>query len=143
MGMLNFKLEAREYEKIVFVLSSLYQKLRVDSAFLINRNGQAIAYQGELRDLDLQALSSLAASNLAATFGLALLLGEREFERIHHKGEKSSILINPVGKHALLVLILPGNGEVGLDSLGLRQATLVLEDILSKCEERLQAAQKG
>ncbi|RPJ85647.1 MAG: roadblock/LC7 domain-containing protein, partial [Acidobacteria bacterium] len=80
----NFKLEAEEYEKILLVLASLHQKLKADSVFLINRTGQEIAHEGSSNRFDVQALSSLAASNLAATFGLASVIGEREFERIYH-----------------------------------------------------------
>lgn len=136
MEISNFKLETREYDKILFILSSLHEKLKADAIFLINRNGQGIANQGEVDSVDIQALSSLAASNLAATFGLAKLIGEGEFERIYHKGEKNSILINPIGEYALLLLIVQVKNEKSLDLKSLNQAALILEDILGKCTKR-------
>jgi predicted regulator of Ras-like GTPase activity (Roadblock/LC7/MglB family) len=111
----NFKLEAGEYEKIQLVLASLNQKLRADSVFLINRTGQEIAHEGNSDDIDVQALSSLAASNLAATFGLASLLGEREFKRIYHKGDRTNILMSPVGEFAFLLFLIRGMDEQELD----------------------------
>lgn len=137
MEISNFKLETREYDKILFILSSLHEKLKADAVFLINRNGQGIANQGEVDSVDIQALSSLAASNLAATFGLAKLIGEGEFERIYHKGEKNSILINPIGEYALLLLVIQVKNEKGLDLKSLNQAALILEDILGKCTKRV------
>lgn len=137
MEISNFKLEAQEYEKIVFILSSLHEKLKADAVFLINRNGQEIARHGKKDSIDVQALGSLAASNLAATFGLASLIGEKEFERIYHKGEKISILINPVGEYALLLLMVPVKNEKDVDLKRLRQAVMILADILRKCTRRV------
>ncbi len=136
----NFKLEAGEYEKILLVLSSLNQKLKADSVFLINRTGQEIAHDGNSNKLDIQALSSLAASNVAAIFGLASLLGEREFERIYYKGEKTSILMNPIGEFAFLLFLLRGVEEKEIDLKAIRHASLILEDVLKKCSRRLKAA---
>lgn len=137
MEISNFKLESAEYEKILFIISSLQDRLKAETVFLINRNGQEIAGQGEHNSLDIQALSSLAASNLAATFGLATLIGEGEFERIYHKGEKNSILINPVGEYALLLLVIQVKNEKHIDLKSLKQAALILEDILKKCTKRM------
>lgn len=137
MEISNFKLEATEYRKIVFILSSLQERVQANAIFLINRNGQEIAKHAQEDSLDVQALSSLAASNLAATFGLAALIGENEFERIYHKGEKNSILINPVGEYALLLLIVQVKNERSLDLTRVRQAVLVLTDILKKCTQRI------
>lgn len=135
----NFKLEAGEYEKILLVLSSLTQKLKADSVFLINRTGQEIAHDGNSHKLDIQALSSLAASNVAAIFGLASLLGEREFERIYHKGEKTSILLSPIGEFAFLLFLLKGIEEKEIDLKAIKRASLILEDVLKKCSRRLKA----
>lgn len=129
----NFRLAADEYEKIVFILKHLQDKLHSESIFLINRNGQKIADHGNARDIDTQALSSLAASNLAATFGLASLIGENEFERIYHQGEVNSILINPVGHYAMLLMVFDVRNGQRIDFTSLKQAALILEDVLSKC----------
>jgi len=136
----NFKLEAEEYEKILLVLSSLNLKLKADSVFLINRTGQEIAHEGNSHKIDVQALSSLAASNLAATFGLASLIGEREFERIFHKGEKTNILMSPIGEFAFLLFLFKGKEEHEIDLKSIRHASLILGDVLKKCSKRLRAA---
>ncbi|MGH9340321.1 MAG: roadblock/LC7 domain-containing protein [Acidobacteriota bacterium] len=140
MEISNFRLESEEYEKILFILSSLQQKSNASSIFLINRNGQQIAQEGVADGLDVQSLSSLAASNLAATFGLARLIGEREFERVYHKGDKRSILINPIGEYAFLLLLVEVNSENHVDPKSLNQASLILGDILRKSDERAKKA---
>lgn len=133
----NFKLEAEEYEKILVVLSSLNRRLKADSVFLINRTGQEIAHEGNSNRIDIQALSSLAASNLAATFGLARVIGEHEFRRIYHKGEKTNILMSPIGEFAFLLFLMRGKEEREVDFTSIRHASLILEDVLKKCGKRL------
>lgn len=136
MEVANFKLQVEEYEKIVFIISSLQEKLKASAVILISRNGQEIAFIGEMVSLDRQSLSSLAASSLAATFGLAHLIGEKEFERVYHKGDQRSILINPAGELALLLFILDSEQKRKVDLKSLTQASLILEDILEKSNGR-------
>ncbi|MBI4445366.1 MAG: roadblock/LC7 domain-containing protein [Acidobacteria bacterium] len=131
MEISNFRLRSEEYEKIRLVLGAVQQRIGANWVFLINRNGQEIAHLGN-PDVDIQALSSLAASNLAATFGLAAIFGENEFQRIYHRGRKHSILINPVGNTALLLMVFPSRNQSSVDLTSLQQAALILNDILSK-----------
>ena len=55
------------------------ERLRRDSsskfAFLLDKNGQQIASSGDLDGTDATALASLTAGNVAATEGLAQLIG--------------------------------------------------------------------
>ncbi len=138
MDISNFKLEAGEFRKIQQILASLAEKTRVDAVFLINRNGQEITHHGRADSIDVLALSSLAASNLAATFGLASVIGEAEFERIYLRGEDRSVLISPAGDYALLLFILKVENEKELNIRNLKQAALVLQDVLKKCTKRVQ-----
>ena len=136
MDVLNFRLQAEEYEKILFILASLQRKLNANAVFLISRSGQEIASHGAAGEWDRQALSSLAASNLAATFGLAKLFGETEFERIYHKGENNSILINPAGDNALLLFLFGQVKRHSLDLKSIRQATIIVADVLERSNSR-------
>ena len=56
-------------------------KLRLESfsrvVFLVDKNGQQIATHGDVGDLDTTSLASLAAGNVAATGGMARLIGEK------------------------------------------------------------------
>ena len=126
----NLRLQAEQYEKIVLVLSSLRRKLNAQAVLLISRSGQEIAVDGDVEFIDRQALASLAASNLAATFGLAKLIGEAEFERIYHRGKGNSILINPAGDLALMLFLLGNNGGSSIDLKSLKQATMVVGHML-------------
>ena len=143
MDISNFKLEAEEFNKLQQILSSLLSKTNVDAVFLINRNGQEITHRGETDGIDAVALSSLAASNLAATFGLATILGEDQFERVYLKGEKNSILICPAGEDALLLFAVRDAKAKHIDLRNLKQAVLVLADVLKKCTTRVKVIDKA
>lgn len=138
MQIWNFKLDRGEFKKIQQILSSLAAKTQVESVFLINRNGQEIAHEGDAESIDAMALASLAASNLAATFGLASLVGEEEFDRIYLRGRRLSILVCPAGQYALLLFVIQASKEHLLDVRNLKQAALVLDDVLKKCTKRVE-----
>src|SRR6185436_17839097 len=82
--------EAR-YHQVKAVLA----RLRLDSGarvvFLVDKDGQQIAVQGEVGNLDTTSLASLAAGNVAATSGMAELIGEKEFPTLSQEGEKESV----------------------------------------------------
>ncbi len=72
--------------------------------FLVDRDGQEIASQGEVGSLDTTSLASLAAGNVAATGGMAQLIGEKEFPTLSHEGERESIHICVNGLLLLMVV---------------------------------------
>ena len=66
------------YEEEFNEIKRVISKLRIDAnakvVFLVDKNGQQIAAQGEIENLDTTSLASLTAGNVAATDGLARLL---------------------------------------------------------------------
>src|ERR1700746_2886274 len=94
----------QRYHEIKAVLA----RLRMDSSarvvVLVEKEGEQIAVHGELGDLDTTSLASLAAGNVAATGGMAKLIGEDEFPTLSHEGKKESIHISDIGRVLLLVV---------------------------------------
>src|SRR6267142_5038012 len=88
------------YEEEFNQIKGIISKLRVDAnakvVFLVDKNGQQIAAHGEMLDLDTTSLASLTAGNVAATDGLAHLIGERGFPVLSHEGERDNIHISIV-----------------------------------------------
>jgi len=101
-------------------------KLRLESfsrvVFLVDKNGQQIAVQGEVGNLDTTSLASLAAGNVAATGGMAQLIGEKEFPTLSHEGERESIHICIIGR-VLLVVVFDERTSLGLIKLRVKQAS--------------------
>jgi predicted regulator of Ras-like GTPase activity (Roadblock/LC7/MglB family) len=104
--------------------------------FLIDKNGQQIASAGDVAGLDPTSLASLTAGNVAATDGLAKLLGEREFSILFHEGEHDNLHINVVGGRAILVVLFDERSSLGLVRLRVKKATgeigAVLEDVVTR-----------
>lgn len=121
-----------QYEQITSVLN----KLRLDSSsrvvFLVDKNGHQIAVQGEVGNLDTTSLASLAAGNVAATGGMARLIGEKEFPTLSHEGERESIHICIITR-VLLVVVFDERSSLGLVKLRVKQAArelaVIFDDI--------------
>ena len=118
-------------------------KLRLESfsrvVFLVDKNGQQIATHGDVGDLDTTSLASLAAGNVAATGGMARLIGEKEFPTLSHEGERESIHICIIGR-VLLVVVFDERSSLGLVKLRVKQAGrelgLIFDEIARQGEQR-------
>ena len=127
-------------------LRHILHKLRLDSfskvVFLVDKNGQQIAVQGDVGSLDTTSLASLAAGNVAATGGMARLIGEREFPTLSHEGERESIHICIIGR-VLLVVVFDERSSLGLVKLRVKQASrdlsVLFEEIARVAAERKEA----
>ncbi len=128
-------LREQQYHRIKAVLA----RLRMDSAakvvFLVDKDGQEIAVQGEVANLDTTSLASLAAGNVAATGGMAQLIGEKEFPTLSHEGERESIHISVVGR-LLLLVVFDERSSLGLVKLRSKQ---VSHQLAAMIEEITQA----
>jgi len=129
-------LREQQYHQIKAVLA----RLRMDSAarvvFLVDKDGQEIASQGEIGNLDTTSLASLAAGYVAATGGMAQLIGEKEFPTLSHEGERESIHISVVGR-LLLIVVFDERSSLGLVKLRSKQVSHQLSamvDEISKAE---------
>jgi predicted regulator of Ras-like GTPase activity (Roadblock/LC7/MglB family) len=129
-------LREQQYHQIKAVLA----RLRMDSAarvvFLVDKDGQEIATQGDVGNLDTTSLASLAAGNVAATGGMAQLIGEKEFPTLSHEGEKESIHISVIGRF-LLVIVFDERSSLGLVKLRSKQISHQISamfDEIAKCD---------
>ena len=119
------------YEEEFNQIKQIISKLRVDAnakvVFLVDKNGQQIAAHGEIENLDTTSLASLTAGNVAATDGLARLIGEKEFSILFHEGEKDNIHISIVAQRVILVVIFDEKSSLGLVRLRVKKASQELE----------------
>jgi predicted regulator of Ras-like GTPase activity (Roadblock/LC7/MglB family) len=132
-----------EFQKIKDALLRLRQDANANVVFLVDKNGQQIAAVGDLQTLDTTSLASLTAGNVAATDGLARLIGEKEFSILFHEGEKDNIHISIVAQRVILVVIFDERSSLGLVRLRVRRATAeiekIFEDIAMKSEREKEA----
>jgi predicted regulator of Ras-like GTPase activity (Roadblock/LC7/MglB family) len=121
-----------EYQRIKGVIAKLRVESNAKLVFLVDKNGQQIAAQGELENLDATSLASLTAGNVAATDGLAKLIGEKEFSILFHEGERDNIHISIVAQRVILVVIFDNRSSLGLVRLRVRKASVELTEVFDK-----------
>lgn len=120
-----------QFERIKTALAKLRQDSAARVAFLVDKSGQPIATEGEVGNLDTTSLASLAAGNVAATGGMAQLIGEKEFPTLSHEGERESIHICVIGR-ALLIVVFDERSSLGLVKLRVKQASHELAAIFEE-----------
>ena len=118
-----------EYQQIKEILSRLQGDSNSKFVFLVDKNGQQIASHGDMTGVDATSLASLTAGNVAATDGLAKLIGEKEFSILFHEGEKDNIHISLVAQRVILVVIFDEKSSLGLVRLRVKKASVELERV--------------
>jgi len=132
-----------EYKRILVLIEKLLREANAKVIFLVDKNGQLIAATGETEHLDTTSLASLTAGNIAATGGLAKLIGEKEFSILFHEGEKDNIHISIIGGRVILVVIFDERSSLGLVRLRVKKASIelgtVFDDLVTKTERQAEA----
>ena len=139
MAVSDLVLHEADVSRFGAILDRLRQDANAKITFLIDKNGQQLAAAGDVNGLDPTSLAALSAGNVAATEGLAKLLGENEFSTLFHEGEHDSLHINVVSGRAILVVIFDERSSLGLVRLRVKQSTSALCTILGDIVTRSQA----
>ena len=127
----NFILREPEYESLLSILRKLLTDASAKVVFLVDKNGTLLASAGDAVGFDTTSLASLAAGNIAATGGLANLIGEKEFSILFHEGERDNMHLSVVAERLILVIVFDRRSSVGLVRLRVRQATARLTAVMA------------
>src|SRR5690242_3682003 len=129
-----------EFQQISGVCERLSREANAKIVFLVDKNGQLIASVGATENLDTTSLASLTAGNIAATGGLAKLIGEKEFSILFHEGEKDNLHISIVAGRVILVVLFDTRSSLGLVRLRVKKASdelgAIFERLVQKSEEK-------
>lgn len=141
-GLVLFEEDSRLIDK---ELKKLNELARAKVSFLVDKDGQLIASMGETGDIDTTSLASLTAGNIAATGGMAKLLGEKEFSILFHEGEKDNIHISLVGQRAILVVVFDDRSSLGLIRLRVKRSVAALAAVFDNLAKKIEKsnAQEG
>jgi predicted regulator of Ras-like GTPase activity (Roadblock/LC7/MglB family) len=126
-----------EFKLIDAELQRLLQQSNAKVVFLVDKNGQLIAATGETENLDTTSLASLTAGNIAATGGMAKLLGEKEFSILFHEGQRDNIHISIIGQRVILVVIFDQRSSLGLVRLRVKKSADVLGSIFNQLLQKV------
>ena len=115
------------HERFVQALETIGRESNAKLVFLIDKAGQQLACCGEMDGVDPTALASLTAGNVAATEGVAGLVGEDEFTNMFHEGRTHSMLVSVVSNRMILLVVFDERSSLGLVRLRVDQHRPVLE----------------
>ena len=132
-----------EAQQVSEVIDQLVKEANAKVVFVVDKNGQLISSSGETEGLDTTSLASLTAGNIAATGGLAKLLGEKEFSILFHEGEKDNLHISLIAQRVILVVIFDERSSLGLIRLRVKKATEKLTEIFESLAKKAAEAEAG
>src|SRR6185503_5606382 len=127
----------QEYDQLKTVITRLCADANAKFVFLVDKSGQQIASHGEMPNLDITSLASLTAGNVAATDGLAHLIGERGFPVLSHEGERDNIHISIAASRVILVVIFDERSSLGLVRLRVKRATAEMNSIFTAIDSKV------
>jgi predicted regulator of Ras-like GTPase activity (Roadblock/LC7/MglB family) len=132
-----------EFKQINLVIEKLLREANAKVIFLVDKNGQLISGVGDTERFDTTSLASLTAGNIAATGGMAKLIGEKEFSILFHEGEKDNLHISIVGGRVILVVLFDNRSSLGLVRLRVKKASDELTTIFNRLMQKAEAKEKS
>jgi predicted regulator of Ras-like GTPase activity (Roadblock/LC7/MglB family) len=131
MAQTPFIIQEHQFQRMKAVIARLCVECAARVVFLVDRDGQTIAFHGEIGDMDMTSFSSLAAGNVAATSSMAKLIGEDTFPSVVHEGERESIFISVINR-SLLVVVFDERSTLGLVKIRAKRASYEVAAILEE-----------
>lgn len=131
-------MQQEDFDGVLAVIRKLVRDANAKGIFVVDKAGQLIAEAGEMQNVDSTSLASLTAGCIAATGGLAKIVGEEEFPIHFHQGERDNLHMTLVGDRMILVVVFDERSSLGLVRLRVKKAGNELgrlfEDIRKKTE---------
>jgi len=140
LGSQSTVLLKEDVEQLTAFCAQLHRDSNSKTVVLIDKSGQYIASSGTVGELDLTSLASLTAGNMAATSGLAELIGEADFPNVFHEGQRESMHLSLVSDRAILVVIFDRRTSLGLVRLRVKKMTDAMAGVFKTVSERKTAA---
>lgn len=141
MGLGPLVMYDEDFRRIIVVLERLVRDASARGIFLVDKDGQLIAEAGEMRGVDSTSLASLTAGNIAASGGLAQIIGEEEFPVHFHQGQRDSLHITHVDRRIILVVVFDERSSLGLVRLRIKKIGAELAHIFEEMQKKSERAQ--
>jgi predicted regulator of Ras-like GTPase activity (Roadblock/LC7/MglB family) len=118
--------------RIQQLLGELVRGVDATAALLVEKSGQMLATEGEIRGLDTTAIASLVSASFASTRAVAKLIGESEFEAMFQQGNRVSVFLYSLPTHDILVVIFSDLSKTGLVKVQAQQTAKALSQELAQ-----------
>ena len=125
------------YNGVAQILDDLQAKTGAKMIIFCETNGYPVVNKGEIKGVDLQTISTLAANNFSATAKIASMLNEPDsFKFLFHEGEKSNIYLSNVGYNFVLVVIFDVDVTLGMVRIFTKKAIENLNTLLKSAKDQ-------
>jgi len=121
--------EQNNVEQSQLILDQILEETKASGVYLVDRDGFLVAESGEI-DLDRVALSALSAASFGATAEIARILGEHDFSRVTHLGQRQHLFMGKAGLRHILIVVFGSETNLGLVKLYVEQTVEALADLL-------------
>ena len=132
-----------DFRNILAVTQRLVKDANAKGVFVVDRNGQLISEAGEMRGIDTTSLASLTAGCIAATGGLAKIVGEEEFPVHFHQGQRDNLHITLIAGRIILVVIFDDRSSLGLVRLRVKKAGAQLAKVFEEIQKKTDQENAG
>ena len=132
-----------DHKKVLAIISRLVRDANAKGVFVVDKNGQLIAEAGEVRGIDTTSLASLTAGSIAATGGLAKIIGEEDFPIHFHQGQRDNLHITLVAKRIILVVVFDDRSSLGLVRLRVKKAGAELAKVFEELQKKAESPDGG
>ena len=132
-----------DYRRIAALIERLVRDANAKGVYVVDKNGQLIAEAGEMTGVDSTSLASLTAGCIAATGGLAKIIGEEEFPTHFHQGQRDNLHISIVAQQMILVVVFDDRSSLGLVRLRVKKAGSELSRLFDQIQKQSERAASG
>ena len=98
-------MQQEDFDKVLAIIQKLVRDANAKGVFVVDKAGQLVGEAGEMEGIDSTSLASLTAGCVAATGGLAKIVGEEEFPIHFHQGQSDNLHMTLVGDRMILVVV--------------------------------------
>jgi predicted regulator of Ras-like GTPase activity (Roadblock/LC7/MglB family) len=134
-------MQQEDFDQVLGIIQKLVRDANAKGIFVVDKAGQLIAEAGEMQGIDSTSLASLTAGCVAATGGLAKIVGEEEFPIHFHQGQRDNLHMSLVGDRMILVVVFDERSSLGLVRLRVKKAgnelAKLFEEIRKKAETEI------
>ncbi|MFK7896580.1 MAG: roadblock/LC7 domain-containing protein [Myxococcota bacterium] len=133
-------MQQEDFDHVLAIIQKLVRDANAKGVFVVDKAGQLIGEAGEMQGIDSTSLASLTAGCIAATSGLAKIVGEEEFPIHFHQGQVDNLHMTLVGDRMILVVVFDERSSLGLVRLRVKKAgnelAKVFEEVRKKSESQ-------
>ena len=136
-------LSKTSYSKIGEILIDLIKKTNAKVAIFADIDGYPIVHRGNADDIQISAITALAAGSFSATAEMAKMLGEKErFQYLYHEGERANLYLCTVKEGYFIIVAFDANVALGMirifTNLAITKLNNMMEELKIESKEAVE-----